>query len=104
MRYRPYSAEVVLRIITAESLFVGYTWVSAFSESVHVLSSFTPKPLLSEVLLVGFAILVIMPAWKKYIVPKTMVLHAYHLRKLAGATHGKPAMPAVSEMPLPPRS
>jgi hypothetical protein len=88
MRFLPYGADIVLRIVTVMSVLLGFAWVSTFNAAVDIVASRTSWPGLTVTILVSTAIVVICPAWQKYIVPKTMILHAYHLRKLAGESHG----------------
>jgi hypothetical protein len=89
MKFLPYGADIVLRIVTIMSVLLGFAWVTAFRSAIVVVSDSSPRPGLTVVGLVGFTLLVMLPAWQKFIVPKTMILHAYHLRRLAGESQGR---------------
>jgi hypothetical protein len=77
-----------LRIVSTMSVLLGYAWVSAYSEAIEVVASSSPNPIMIASLIVVVTLFVVLPAWVKHMIQKTMVLEAYNLRKLAGARRG----------------
>lgn len=62
----------VRRVISSFSILIGFSWEKSFDTSVEVVSSYvTAEPLSTKVGLGLLAMFVIMPAWRRWIIPMT---------------------------------
>eukprot|EP00443_Scrippsiella_acuminata_P044143 CAMPEP_0115220020 /NCGR_PEP_ID=MMETSP0270-20121206/27229_1 /TAXON_ID=71861 /ORGANISM="Scrippsiella trochoidea, Strain CCMP3099" /LENGTH=605 /DNA_ID=CAMNT_0002634057 /DNA_START=28 /DNA_END=1845 /DNA_ORIENTATION=+ len=59
----------IFQIIRAIGLIVGFAWEQTFDQAVESLSSALAWPHMGKFLLAVFCVLVIVPAWYKYILP-----------------------------------
>eukprot|EP00405_Crypthecodinium_cohnii_P042048 CAMPEP_0206553856 /NCGR_PEP_ID=MMETSP0325_2-20121206/16857_1 /ASSEMBLY_ACC=CAM_ASM_000347 /TAXON_ID=2866 /ORGANISM="Crypthecodinium cohnii, Strain Seligo" /LENGTH=994 /DNA_ID=CAMNT_0054053865 /DNA_START=50 /DNA_END=3030 /DNA_ORIENTATION=+ len=60
---------VLKRVIRSLGILVGFSWEQCFDEAVESLSEVMPWPHLSRFLLALFCIIIIVPAWKWYVLP-----------------------------------
>jgi len=79
---------VVQNIITALGVLVGVSWTSCFVVAVDAVTSSSPRPLILKDLLTMGVLILLIPAWQKYILPKVLAyrqLLADHLEVRGGA-------------------
>jgi len=70
--------------INAIAILVGFSWEHAFDTGVEALASLTSRPAETELFLAAFVVILIVPAWRKYILKKVMQLKAYNDEKIQG--------------------
>merc|ERR1712222_134949 len=73
-----------LTIINAIAILVGFSWEHAFDTGVEAIASLTARPVETELFLALFVVILIVPAWRKYILKKVMQLKAYHDEAIQG--------------------
>jgi len=76
--------ELIKTIINAIGILVGLSWEHAFDGGVEAIASLTSNPVYAELVLAAFVALLIVPAWRKYILKKAMQLEDYRKEGLAG--------------------
>lgn len=59
----------IFQIIRALGLLVGFGWEQTFDQAVESISSSIARPHLAKFVLAAFCVIVIVPAWYKYILP-----------------------------------
>jgi hypothetical protein len=71
-----FAEEIIRIIINSLGILVGFSWEHSFDGSVVGVSQMTPRPAESE-LVMGIAVAVlILPAWRDYILQKVMLMQA----------------------------
>jgi hypothetical protein len=68
---------IIAQIVSAKSILVGFSWEHAFDGGVEAIASTTSSPQVAESLIAALVFLVIVPAWRKHILKKSIVLQAY---------------------------
>eukprot|EP00928_Gymnodinium_smaydae_P012084 TRINITY_DN14399_c0_g4_i1.p1 TRINITY_DN14399_c0_g4~~TRINITY_DN14399_c0_g4_i1.p1 ORF type:complete len:632 (-),score=170.94 TRINITY_DN14399_c0_g4_i1:254-2149(-) len=64
--------EAIKQTIKAISILVGFAWEQCFDEAVGVLASATPEPHAAKMLLALFCVIIIVPAWRLYLLPMAL--------------------------------
>jgi len=70
--------EIIDKIVSAFSILVGFSWEHAFDGGVEAIASTTKTPMITESILAGLVFIVIVPAWRRHILYKSMVLQDYY--------------------------
>lgn len=71
-------APIIIQIVSAKSILVGFSWEHAFDGGVEAISSVTSSPMIAETCLAAAVFLVVVPAWRRHILTKSMVLNEYY--------------------------
>jgi hypothetical protein len=84
-------AEVIAQIVDAASILAGFSWEHAFDGGVEAVAAKTSSPLITASWIAIFVFIVIVPAWKKNILRKMMILEKYreHIKKAEAKTHSE---------------
>jgi len=80
-------AEIIDQIVDAKSVLAGFSWEHAFDGGVEAVAAKTSSPLIAASLLAGFVFVVIVPAWKRHILRKAMVLQDYKEMQVKAEMH-----------------
>merc|ERR1719215_666823 len=71
-------SEIIQQIVSAKSILVGFSWEYAFDGGVEAIASMAmSNKRIAESVLAGLVFLVVVPAWRKHILTKAMVLQEY---------------------------
>jgi len=71
-------AEIVTQLVFAKSILVGFSWEHSFDGGVEAIASMTSQPLMTQSALAVFMWLVVVPAWRKHILRKALMLQDYY--------------------------
>merc|ERR1712072_1194481 len=66
------AGQLLLVIIKAIAILVGFSWEYAFHGGVEVISAMTPEPQMSGLALACFVFWLIVPPWRKMILKRAM--------------------------------
>jgi hypothetical protein len=69
--------EVVEQIVFAKSILVGFSWEHAFDGGVEAIASTTSRPQVADTVIAALVFIIIVPAWRKHILKKAIVLKEY---------------------------
>merc|ERR1712187_327299 len=73
-------SKVIQNIINALSILIGFTWEGCFDGGVEAVASVTENPVMVKLCMTIMVVIVIVPAWRRYILVKVM-----HLKSLKQA-------------------
>lgn len=68
------SGDVIAQIVYAMAILVGFSWEFAFDGGVEALASTTKSPLLADTVMAILVGVIIVPAWRRHILWKAMIL------------------------------
>jgi len=68
---------IIKRIVDAKSILVGFSWEHAFDGGVEAIASTTSDPQFANTAIAVLVFLIIVPAWRRYILKKAIVLQQY---------------------------
>jgi len=71
-------AEIVTQLVFAKSILVGFSWEHSFDGGVEAIASMTSQPLMTQSALAVFMWFVVVPAWRKHILRKALMLQDYY--------------------------
>jgi len=66
--------DIITQLVSAKSILVGFSWEHAFDGGVEAIASTTSNPQCAEVVIAALVFVVIVPAWRRHILQKAMVL------------------------------
>jgi hypothetical protein len=69
--------EIITQIVAAKSILVGFSWEHSFDGGVEAIASTTSRPMIIQTILAFLIFAVIVPAWRRHILQKQMILVAY---------------------------
>lgn len=67
---------IVATCITSLGILVGFSWENCFDGGVGAVASLTPQPALAKLAFAVVVAMVVVPAWRKYILFKAMMHEA----------------------------
>jgi len=70
----PRISKIIQNIINSLSILVGFTWEHCFDGGVEAVASTTFHPVLMKIIFTFLSALVIIPAWRRYILVKVLIL------------------------------
>eukprot|EP00403_Amphidinium_massartii_P037603 CAMPEP_0178437998 /NCGR_PEP_ID=MMETSP0689_2-20121128/35317_1 /TAXON_ID=160604 /ORGANISM="Amphidinium massartii, Strain CS-259" /LENGTH=694 /DNA_ID=CAMNT_0020060289 /DNA_START=26 /DNA_END=2110 /DNA_ORIENTATION=- len=74
-------ATIIVTVVNAISILVGFSWEHAFDGSVEVISGLTSNPLITETGLAICVALLIVPSWRHFILKRAIQLQDYKKRQ-----------------------
>jgi len=81
-------------VITTLSLLVGFAWQRCFQEAVKSVADLSPKPYLMELMVSLIVVIIVVPAWQRYILRKEYYYRKISREKRDAAT--KPLMTTIA--------
>lgn len=76
-------SRVLQNMINILSLVIGLSWEACFSTGVEELAQEASRPLTMKLMFTACTLVVVLPAWRRYILARVMVLEQLHLEKAA---------------------
>lgn len=74
-------ARVLQNMINILSLVIGLSWEACFSTGLEELAEEASRPLTMKLMFTACTLVVVLPAWRRYILARVMVLEQLHLEK-----------------------
>jgi len=71
-------SDIIQQIVSAKSILVGFSWEHAFDGGVEAIASRSTQPMITQSVLAAAVFLVVVPAWRRHILTKAMILQAYY--------------------------
>lgn len=71
-------SEIVTQLVFAKSILVGFSWEHSFDGGVEAIASMTSQPLVTQSALAVFMWFIVVPAWRKHILRKALMLQDYY--------------------------
>merc|ERR1712217_994301 len=84
-------ASAIQQIITALGILVGFSWEHCFEGSVAAVAGLTSHPRITKLALAISVTMLVVPAWRKYILVKAMMLEDLKMQRESNRAKGKNA-------------
>merc|ERR1712176_1023910 len=76
-------ARAIQEIITALGILVGFSWEHCFEGSVGAVASLTDHPRITKLVLGCLVTILVVPAWRRYVLVKAMMLEDLKMQREA---------------------
>merc|ERR1711957_902014 len=81
-------ARAIQQIITALGILVGFSWEHCFEGSVGAVAGLTDHPRITKLVLGCLVTILVVPAWRKYVLVKAMMLEELKMQRESNRQKG----------------
>jgi len=91
--------EIISQIVFAKSILVGFSWEHSFDGGVECIAAKTSHPLCTQSLVAVFMWFAVVPAWRRHILRKALMLQDYYSKQTRAAMDRATGYHLYSQIP-----